>query len=1138
MAKSKYHKFTQREHVRKRPDTYIGSIENTTEKRWMIYKKDDLQNENEVEDEEKVSVMTGNSQKSKRSEVTVEKVDVTYNPGLEQCVLELIVNAVDHAQRCQNSKNPVTKIDIKCTEDTFTITNNGDGIPIEIHEEENVYNPELIFGNMLTTENHDDDKERTVGGTNGIGAKAANIFASEFTLDLVCDQKRYIQTFSEGMSKKTEPKIRSKKTKDYTTIIFKPDFEAFGMSSFNSNDTRKLIEKRVYDASATTPKKVNVYFNGEKIPVKEFKDYVELYIGSAKKIIHIQDKWEVAFAMNPFDTAIQISAVNGIFTEDGGRHVDHVINQVVPKVIKEIQNTNAAKKEGIIIKPQYVKDNIIVFVKCLVNNVKFSSQTKTKLTLHPDNFGSKCTIPDDVIKKISKLGIAESIIQLAKAKDLKIFKQATKGTKKLRLKGIPKLDDANKAGGRNSSKCTLILTEGDSAAGSAKGGLSVVGKDLWGVFPLKGKLLNVRTATNKQLNSNEEIININKILGLSHDMKDKSKLRYGRVMCMCDSDVDGFHIKGLLMNYFTHYWPEIVEQGFICSLLTPIVKVTIGKKVRDFYDLHEFNDWKKKNKDQKFKHKYYKGLGTSTDKEMKEYFNNLSKNKIDYTYKISKDSEKSKDEDRLILAFDKTKADDRKEWILKQLALMKEKGSLIDYTQKSVPINNFIDNELVQFSIYDNTRSLPNVLDGLKVSQRKIVYGTFIEKLFKKEKEMKVGNLGASISKSTDYHHGEKSLHDAITNMGQEFVGSGNANILEPSGNFGSRLMGGKDAGAPRYIMTYFKNWVPLVFNEQDFPLLKMQKDDDGNIIEPVNYSPILPLLLINGSTGIGTGWSTDIPCFNPKDIIENLKNLLITKDKNSIKKMEPWYKGFKGTIVKVLDANNECPPNKWISRGMYTYSDKTLKVTELPVGLWIDTFKDKVLSKDFVKSYVGNKTETKNDVDYTINLEKDMTNEEILKEFKLETSINATNMVAFDSNGSIKHYENAEEILWEFFENRSKLYSKRKKHLVKELEKDLNFVSEKARFIKLVVEDTIVVFKRKKDSVVKDLLKHEFEQMDGDFRYLLDIPIRNFTKEKIAELLEKVQKISDELNVLTKKTGSDLWKEDLANLEKTDFFK
>ena len=1096
-----FDRLSQIEHVLQRPDTYIGSIEITEEPRW-VYKDNKI----------------------------IRQL-VTYNPGLEQCFMEILTNATD---RTQNKEYKVSKIDVKVTEDTIEVLNDGAGIPVEMHQKHKIYVPELIFGNMLSGSNFK-NKKRTCGGKNGIGAKACNIFSKSFTIITVWKGKKYEQTWTDNMDNKSKPKITNVKGKDYTKIIFQPDLKRFHMKKLHENDTIKLIHKRTVDASAVTHKKITVTYNGTKIPIKDFQDYMNLYIGSKKDTPRVyidkMERWTIGFALNPYSSAEQISFVNGICTEEGGTHVNHVLEPVLNRVVKELQE----KHKDVTIRKSYIKDNVIIFVNSLIEDPSFNSQTKKMHTTPVSKFGSRVGLSDDIIKKVIKLGISNGILEIARAKELKNLSK-TDGKKKVRLSGIPKLDDAHWAGTAKSKECTLILTEGDSAKASALAGLAVVGKEKYGVFPLKGKLLNTRDASPAKIGKNEEIININKIIGLVHGEKHENfkGLRYGKIMVMTDADSDGFHIRGLIINYIACFWPYLLEQGFVCSLITPVVKAFKGRETKSFYDINDYEQWKEGvNNVNSWRIKYYKGLGTSSAKESKEYFANMAYNKIDYTYKS-----KTKDQKSLELAFTDSKkvnTDKRKEWITKTLA----KKPKVDYNIKKVSIHDFINKELVQFSIYDNERSLPHVMDGLKVSQRKILYSCLKRKLFLKSDgsgEIKVAQLSGYVSEHSSYHHGEVSLQGAIIGMAQNFVGSNNINLLYPSGQFGTRHTG-NDSASPRYIFTYLNGCVKDLFNEHDNKLLNYL-NDDGFSIEPDFYVPTLPMILVNGSDGIGTGWSTTIPCFNPKDIIKNIK-LLLEDENNTIQPMQPWYRGFKGTIEQIS-------LHEWRSRGVIEVRQASretiVKVTELPVGTvaqvgkrWIQTFKeylDILEQRDEILSYKNNSTDI--DVNFEISFrKKDVSSWDddiFMSKLGLFGLIKTSNMHAFSSDGIIKKYNSAEEILWEFYQYRKKFYNTRKEYLVETLFNELAKLSEKKLFIKFVIDGVIEVFRKPKKEILEKLKSLAFVHTD----ILLDIKIHAFTKEKLDELENKFEAMREEYETIKSKTIHTMWSEDLDrfNLE------
>ncbi|XP_026549117.1 DNA topoisomerase 2-alpha-like, partial [Notechis scutatus] len=259
-----------------------------------------------------------------------------------------------------------------------------------------------------------------------------------------------------------------------------------------------------------------------------------------------------------------------------------------------------------------VKNHMWVFINSLIENPTFDSQTKENMTLQTKNFGSTCKFSEKFIKGAVGCGIVENILNWIKFKAQTQLNQKCSAVKHTRIKGIPKLDDANDAGSKNSINCTLILTEGDSAKTLAVSGLGVVGRDKFGVFPLRGKLLNVREASHKQIMENAEINNIIKIMGLQYkksydDEESLKSLRYGKIMIMTDQDQDGTHIKGLLINFIHHYWPSLLKHRFLEEFITPLVKVSKNKEEIPFYSIPEFQEWKNSNTNSKnWKIKYYK----------------------------------------------------------------------------------------------------------------------------------------------------------------------------------------------------------------------------------------------------------------------------------------------------------------------------------------------------------------------------------------------------------------------------------------------------------------------------------------------------------------------------------------------------
>ena len=1082
----KYKKYTHLEHILARPDTYIGSLIPDVSKQWVY-------EQNQMKEQE-----------------------TTHVGGLFKIFDEILVNAVDQCAMPGSTIDKIT-VDVNVQDGCISVYNTGDGVPVEQHPDHgNIWVPELIFGELLTSSNYDDSDDRVTGGRNGYGAKLANVFSNKFEVDTACvkNHKKYTQEWTMNMTQKKKAKITAwnpKKAKGYTRVTFWPDLDRFHLASLGSDDIVRLFERRTYDVCACTPESVKVLYNGKSLGVKSFERYVDLYIGDKKQTSRVFEKsdderWEVSVAQS--NTGFkQVSFVNGIHTSLGGTHVEYVVTQIVKKLTDIIQ----AKHKDLKVKPQHIRDHLFVFIKSTLTNPTFSSQTKTECTSRWRDFGTFYKMTDDFVKKISKIGFVDDIVSIVKHRELRELNK-TDGRKMSVIKGIPKLEDANKAGTAQSTKCTLILTEGDSAKTFAISGLGVVGRDYYGVFPLKGKLLNVRDATAKQLLNNEEIVNIKQIVGLqmNKEYKNASELRYGKILILTDADVDGSHIKGLFINFIHHFWPSLMEntKGFLTSMRTPILKCTRQGRTMCFYTKAEYDIWKETSTGN-WAVKYYKGLGTSTANEAKEYFRNLQTNTIVYTYNQEEGA-------TIQLAFKKTLANERKQWI--QEGTQTKNTMLLDHTKNTVSMTDFVHKDLRWFSMADNERSIPNVIDGFKPSQRKVLHAC----RKRTNNDIKVSQLSGYVSTETCYHHGEQSLMSTIINMAQDYMGSNGINLLVPNGQFGTRLMGGKDAASPRYIFTYLHENAHTLFHKDDDPLLSYV-DDDGVKVEPEYFVPILPMILINGTDGIGTGYSTHVPCYNPDEVKANVIRCIHKKPQFP---MLPWYKGFKGTIVQ-----SEEDPTKYITKGIWTRTNEktTIEVTELPVGKWTSDYKEYIesqLDNGVIKSFENHSTET--DVRFVIKLVSATVDVNMLeKQLKLTNTLSTSNMHLFDPKHRIVHYKTTEEIIDTFVSVRRRFYQKRKNHLLGVYNDAFRKLSEKTRFMRLVMDDSIVVFKNNHKNIAAQLKKQSFAESEHDS--LLAIRLSSFTEESIRQVEQKIKEYKQSISALEAQTIEQIWLHDLS---------
>jgi len=355
----------------------------------------------------------------------------------------------------------------------------------------------------------------------------------------------------------------------------------------------------------------------------------------------------------------------------------------------------------------------------------------------------------------------------------------------------------------------------------------------------RGKPLNVRDALAHHLQKNEEIVAITKIMGLKHGKiyNDTASLRYGHLMIMADQDHDGSHIKGLIINFIHTFWPSLLKiPGFLMEFVTPLVRARKGVEIISFYSTREFEAWRAKNNTDGWTFKYYKGLGTSTSNEAKQYFSALDKHRKEFVY------QGTADDYAIELAFAKNKAEERRTWIMEH-----KEENFLDESLKKIPFAEFINKELIQFSIADCKRSIPSIMDGLKPGQRKVLYACFKRDLT--VDSVRVAQLAGYVSENAFYHHGEMSLQSTIVTMAQNFVGAHNINLLEPEGQFGTRLFGGKDAASARYIYTKLSPLTRKLFRPADDKLVQYL-NEEGVSIEPVWYIPILPMSIINGAEG------------------------------------------------------------------------------------------------------------------------------------------------------------------------------------------------------------------------------------------------------------------------------------------------
>lgn len=1406
-SNKKYTKKDQISHVLLRPEMYIGSTSLRNSDEYIAIRNED-------------------------NEYKIINKNIQSSPAILRIFIEILSNAIDNYQRSVASNIPCSYIKISIDRETgeTIVSNDGDYIPIEINEDENMYNHSLIFGHLLAGSNFDDSQERLVSGMNGVGATACNIFSKRFTVKGLDPNlgKTFEQTWENNMKDVSKPIIKNTKLKkSYTEISYIPDFERFGVKGY-TDDIYNQYMKYVLDTAVLT--KVKVYFNDELIPVNNLLTYANLFESPTDEKIHIKDGVTevVVTTSKEFES---VTFVNGIFTKLGGTHLDAWSEAIFRPILNKLNG----KKDKPALSIKDVKQVFRVFITTTVNNPRFESQSKNKLEFPK----VVANVKSADINKIWKWSVISDLQDIIKSKEMLVLKKSEK--KKKGYTKIDGYDPANYSGTKNSHLCSLILCEGLSAktyavAGIEKGIYGYEGRNYFGVLSLTGKILNCRNSNLQVISKNKVITNLIQALGLQYsvdytDDDNFKTLSYGRVVLLTDSDVDGIHISGLIMNFFHFLFPSLLKRPlpFLVSMQTPIVRVFNKGGDILFYDENRFKEFVR-NQTKSFKSKYYKGLGTTKTEDIPDTF---GEKMVEYCEDIKTDKSINK-------VFHKDFADDRKKWLE---CFNPNPEFSLDDGGKMIKMNmsSFLDNEVIKFSHDDCKRSIPSLFDGLKQSQRKVLFSLKKRNLTYNKQSVKVAQLGGYVAEHTNYHHGEQNLYQTMVKMAHEFPGSNNIPLLYRDGQFGcldpetdillwngtkkkakdiiigdrligddgyprnvkqitsgeddmyniiqysgqtykvnsqhiltlycethkniwwsdcsnswnvsyydknesklvdisipvkifthtngftkekgfkhisdlikdipdnnifdikvidyinmtprmqsklkgifcnthikwkssktsidpyelgillknkrnniipfsyifndlntrkkllhgflnssssidtfkdsyeidekysylfdrikilcnslafhtkqtstsliintkpiyynkieveyagkgafvgwsvdgnerfllgdytvthnSRLSGGDDAASPRYIYTKMEPLTPLLFREEDDVLLEYV-EDDGDKLEPTFYVPILPMILINGCSAIGTGWSSNIPCYNPADIINCIKTWLEHDGKIFIEDDEdptmilsllpsiiPWYREFYGKI--------EEKDNKYITYGVISKEKNKTKITELPVGMWTDKFKEfceDLLVDKQIKSLNNESTPRK--VQFTL-VEHDEGISCNHTNMKLTTTINISNMVAFNEKNQLKKYS-VDEIINDFCIMRFELYKKRKLYLINHCEKELRHLGNKARFIREVIDKKLNIMNIDEDIIIKDLEKRKYDKEfrnddDNDtttssgYEYLLRMPVRVLSANQINKLKNDINSIQTKLDNIKSISEKKMWLNDIDEFE------
>lgn len=900
--------------------------------------------------------------------MSLQRCDIPYNTAVERLFQEILYNAVDNAERSRIEGIDPGCIKVWMSKDTIRIRNEGKPISCTLQPGKDIHKPEFIFSNLLTGSNFGgaSRKVQTVGGRFGIGGKATNIFSSYFNIDIgnANEGTRYRQTWRNNMyvdyrpcdgdsvdtrmeksiqyRQKVQPIIESYTGTSYTQITFIVDFARFydddiqyGFSGKREYTPEMLLAYATHCADASMTGNLPVYFNDKLIDCSgNVLKYASLYFPSipTHAVFHTNDS--TCVVLDTPDNGITISFVNGVINEEGGVHVDTWRKVLFRPIISHMKS----KMKGYKINDKMISAHISMILFCRLPNPRYKSQTKDKVTSPKPVVGA-----DNVIDRVLEWTAVSRMESIAKAQ-INLIGKKTDGDKKKMVKSDKLMDAAYAGDPRESDKCTLIITEGDGAANFAIKGIDNGG--YMGALPIKGKLLNVGNCDEYQYAANTEIAEMKKALGLREGsdystVEGRRQLRYGRLIIMSDQDRDGSHIRMLVINFFRHKFPSLLcpttcgtIPSFVSIMETPYMRVRDGTNVIPFFYEKEYDDWindstvddAERQRRQRCDVKYFKGLGSSSDMELMEAFN---------IGKIMTPVWDHKAEDLMSIAFDKGYEDDRKEWLMSWDPVKKVGAYSTQFNPDT--ISHLVTNQLCEFSWVNVSRSTPSIVDGLKECQRKI-----ITVVLGMAKEKKVSQLKGLVSDQMHYRYGDEALYRTIVGMGNYCVGTNNIPLIKAKGQYDSRI--GKNAAPDRYIYAARSTILKYLFRKEDTCILEYQYDGKEKI-EPKYYYPILPMWAINGSRGIGTGFSTDIPAHNPIDVMKYIGWWLKRRTSSSIvsthpPELVPWYRNYQGQIVKMgnnyysIGSYEEIPSRKRI---------KDIHIKEIPVTQTIETYINKL---------------------------------------------------------------------------------------------------------------------------------------------------------------------------------------------------
>ncbi len=1091
---TKYENLSQREHILKRMNLYLGSKNETENTVWIVNK-----NNNQL-----------------------EKETISYSIALVNAIYESLQNTVDHCLKTKSIKgvNKCDTIKLNYNQETgeISVFNNGQGISTNLFKNTNQHIIEVLFSEYLSGSNFNNDADIKIG-CNGLGIKLLCTISDYFIVETsdAINKMYYTQKFEKNNSIKNKPviekftKISKEKKIPHTKITFLPDYKLFNTTSKKIKETLdKLLYTYITYISVYLGEKYNIYYNDELITKNKLTDLSELVLDKEDiitcKLANKNNKKEDFLEVNiglyeSNDGQEHLSLINGLYVSNAGTHLRYINKLILENLKSKLEKK---LKDKVKITNKLISNYLFIFIKGDLNHLEFKNQCKNEISVSESRFKDY-----EFDKKVYKLIWDKLESEFDRIYLDKISKEnVTKKTSK--LKGIAFYDGAVKAGTKDANKCTLFVTEGLSASSCIDRGLSSnkhLGYNYYGIYSIKGVPMNAlkeieykeikkngkieyiidkkkKLMENERLNSLIKVMNLN--YSYSYDLTDDGEkefktLRYGNIIISADMDLDGGNICSLLLTFFNIFFPNLFKRNAIKVFLTPLIRAhpkDNKKYIEEFYTEEDYTKWLQKNNMKDYNIKYIKGLSGHSKKEVEQLFKNLTKNV--YTFSLD---DKSKDYFEIYYGVDS----DKRKKILSSEENYCEDDLEKKLKKQEITCSYQLNVNTKEFQLDNIERKMGHLVDGLNPSRRKILAGS-MKKFKQNNLEVKVFQLAGYVSESMAYHHGSDSLNKTVINMAADFPGARNFPLLLPIGDFGNRKIGIEAAGAPRYIETKLnKKITDYLFPSIDNDLLEYNIVD-GQICEPKFFIPIIPSLLLEDLSLPATGWKISIYARDLEQIINNVK-ALINDESYKIKEMKYFKNKFKVKEIKNKNIN--------MLVGMYTIPKNekdTVIITELPPKVWTKTYQDDLEKKSFIEEVLIN--ECSDDYIYIKVLFKSGELEKLKNNYEeqngldyIEYNLNLYQKLShcinvYTPKKTVKEYTSYTKIIYDWFPYRKHCYMQRIERLTILLKYKISMLENIIRFIEN--HEKYNLSKLSDDKIDKILIQNKYQKLN---KSIIDSP-------------------------------------------------